>query len=193
MNAWLWSILHPTFMDGAMPIVCLPETIKGRNLLWRQLIIKTIRSDPEWQNGEYNKQPYGLFASWPYARMLLDGVPHLQKIVSDVDSAATFIDISLNEAKSKDANDLIYVLDASKDYHPESQLEKIQTKIFALDFTDDQLDPIELNTLTKLIKDVKNGRAVIQQGTNQSYGHLTMAHPSLWSQHVNEFIRFVEE
>ncbi len=68
-------IVHPTFMDGVMPIVSLPEKIKGRNLLWRQIIVKAIRSDPEWQNGEYSKQPYGLFASWPFARMLLDGSP----------------------------------------------------------------------------------------------------------------------
>jgi homoserine O-acetyltransferase len=193
MHAWLWSILHPTFMDGVMPIVCLPEKVKGRNLLWRQLVVRAIRSDPEWQNGEYSKQPYGLAASWPFARMLLDGVPHMQNIVSDVNSAGKFIDTAINEAKTKDANDLIYILEASTDYDPESELESIQTKIFALDFTDDQLDPIELNTLNRLIKQVKKGRTVIQQGTNQSYGHLTMAHPHLWSQQVSDFIRFVEE
>jgi TRAP-type mannitol/chloroaromatic compound transport system permease small subunit len=66
-----------------------------------------------WQSGEYSKQPYGLFASWPFARMILDGVPHMKNIVSDVNSAATFIDIGLNEAKTKDANDLIYILEAS--------------------------------------------------------------------------------
>ncbi len=76
--------------------------------------------------------------------------PHLQNIVSDLNSAAVFIDIGLNEAKTKDANDIMYVLEASADYDPESRLENIQTKVFALDFTDDQLDPIELNTLNRL-------------------------------------------
>ena len=193
MHTWLWSILHPTFMDGIMPIVCLPEKVKGRNLLWRQLVVKAIRNDPSWQNGQYAKQPYGLLASWPFARMLLDGVPHMQSIVFDEDSAAAFIDKSLDETKTKDANDLIYVLEASKDYNPEPSLDKIQAKVFALDFTDDQFDPIELHTLNRLIKQVKNSRVVIQQGTDQSFGHLTMAHPHLWSQQVLEFIRFVEE
>lgn len=193
MHGWLWSILHPTFMDGVMPVVCLPEKIKGRNLIWRQLVVKAIRNDPDWQNGNYDKQPYGLFASLPFARMLLDGVPHMQKIVFDMNSAAVFIDSAINEAKSIDANDLIYTLEASADYNPETQLENIQTKIFALDFTDDQLDPIELNALNRLIKNVKHGRAIIQKGNDDSYGHLTMAHPHLWSQQVNEFIKFVEE
>jgi homoserine O-acetyltransferase len=156
------------------------------------MVVKAIRDDPEWKNGDYTKQPYGLLASWPFARMLLDGVPHLQSIVTDLNSSNAFINKSLNETIGKDANDMMYVLEASKDYDPEPKLENIRTKVYALDFTDDQLDPIELNTLNRLITRVKNGRAVIQQGTDQSYGHLTMAHPSLWSQHVAEFIRFVE-
>jgi homoserine O-acetyltransferase/O-succinyltransferase len=192
MHAWLWSILYPAFMDGAMPIVSLPERVKGRNLLWRQLVIKAIRNDPGWQEGNYTKQPYSLFASWPFARMLLDGVPHMQRIVTDGKTAAAFIHEGINEAAVKDANDLIYTLEASADYDPEPQLKSIETKVFALDFTDDQLDPIELGTLQRLIKQVKNGRAVIQQGTNESYGHLTMAHPNLWSKQVEEFIHFVE-
>lgn len=193
MHAWLWSTLHPTFMDGIMPIVCLPEKVKGRNLLWRQMVVKAIRNDPDWQNGNYYKQPSSLFASWPFARMLLDGVPHMESTVLDATSAATFIDMALNEAKTKDANNLIYVLEASKDYNPQPHLETIQTKVFALDFTDDQLDPAELNALNPLIKKVKHGRAVIQKGTDHSYGHLTMAHPDLWSEQVDTFIRFVEK
>lgn len=193
MHAWLWSIYYPTFMDGVMPVVCLPEKVKGRNLAWRQLVVNAIRNDPGWQNGQYHTQPYGLFASWPFARMLLDGVPHMQNTILDVNSAATFIDKALEEAKIKDANDLIYVLEASKDYDPEPHLGAIQAKVFALDFTDDQLDPIELNTLNRLIKQVKNGRAVIKKGTDQSFGHLTMAHPGLWSEQVYDFVRFVEE
>jgi homoserine O-acetyltransferase len=192
MHAWLWSILHPTFMDGIMPIVCVPAKVKGRNLLWRQMIVKAIRTDPSWYEGNYTQQPYGLYASWPFARMLLDGVQHMQSIVTDTSSAATFINDSLSEAEKKDANNLVYVLEASEDYDPEPSLETIQTKVFALDFTDDQLDPIELNTLNRLIKRVKRGRVVIQEGTDHSYGHLTMAHPSLWSQHVVDFIRFVD-
>ncbi len=192
MHAWLWSVLHPAFMDGIMPIVCLPEKVKGRNLLWRQMVAKAIYSDPEWQNGLYTKQPYGLYASWPFARMLLDGVPHLQTIATDTTSADSFIADSLKEIAQKDANDLLYVLEASYDYNPEPDLEKIQTKVFALDFTDDQLDPVELGSLKRLIKKVKYGQAVIQPGTDHSYGHLTMAYPNLWSQQVADFVRFTE-
>lgn len=191
MQTWLWTILYPTFMDGAMTIVCLPEKVKGRNLLWRQLIVNAIRNDPEWKNGEYVSQPYSLIASWPFAKMLLDGVPHMQALVTDVEKATTFINEGIGDARKKDANDLLYILKASEDYNPEPNLENIQTKVFALDFTDDQLDPVELGTLNRLIKRVKNGKAVIQDGNDQTYGHMTMAHPHLWSSQVADFIQFV--
>jgi homoserine O-acetyltransferase/O-succinyltransferase len=40
---------------------------------------------------------------------------------------------------------------------------------------------------------VPTGRYVVQPGTADSYGHLTMAHPELWSQHVDTFMRWLQE
>jgi len=193
MHTWLWSINYPTFMDGIMPIVSLPTKITGRNLLWRQAIISAIKSDPEWRNGKYTKQPYSLMATWPFARTLLDGVPHLAYIVNNTASAISFIEEAQLEAAKKDANDLIYVLNASRDYDPETHLKTIQTQVFALDFTDDQLDPFQLEVLPDLIKQVKHGKAVIQEGSKNSYGHLTMAHPDLWEDQVKTFLLQIQK
>jgi hypothetical protein len=33
------------------------------------------------------------------------------------------------------------------------------------------------------------GRFIVQAGSAESFGHLTMAHPELWSEHVAEFMR----
>lgn len=191
MHAWLWSELHSTFMDGVMPIVSLPTKVTGRNLIWRQLIIEAIKNDPQWNKGKYKQQPYSLRATWPIARMLLDGVPHLANVIKDESEAASFIQDAANEASKKDANDLVYVLAASKDYDPEPSLGNIRTKVIALNFTDDQLNPDELHVLQDLIKHVKQGRAVIQDGTPTSYGHFTMAHPELWAHQVSDFILFL--
>src|SRR5713101_3436194 len=60
MHTWLWAETHPDFMDALMPLACLPTQISGRNRLWRRLIIDAIRTDPGWQNGEYQTQPHGL-------------------------------------------------------------------------------------------------------------------------------------
>lgn len=192
MHAWLWSEKFPNEMDGIMPIVSLPKHVEGRNLIWRQIIVQAIKNDPEWKNGNYDKQPYALTATWPFMKMLLNGVPHLEKIIPDRSAALNFIS-EANQSREIDANDLLYALSASNDYAPENNLTSIQAKVYALDFSDDQLNPPELETLTRLIKQVRQGKAVIQAATPNSFGHLTMAHPELWAEHVKTFIQFVDQ
>jgi homoserine O-acetyltransferase len=55
------------------------------------------------------------------------------------------------------------------------------------------LDPNEFHTLETLIKNVKNGRTDIQDGTPYSYGHMTMAHPELWADQVTQFLHFINQ
>jgi hypothetical protein len=38
---------------------------------------------------------------------------------------------------------------------------------------------------------VAGGFAASQPGSETSFGHLTMAHPELWAQHVGEFMRWL--
>ncbi len=192
MHAWLWAERYPHFMDGAMPIVSLPKAVTGRNLLWRQMIAQAIKNDPKWEQGSNPGPLQNFLSAWPFARMLLDGVPHLHHEISTPTKALEFIQEASNEAFKKEAIDVLYVLEASADYDPEPSLDKITTKVFALDFTDDQLDPIELNILPTLIQRVKNGRAVTQKGNASSFGHLTMAHPKLWAYQLEVFISWLD-
>jgi hypothetical protein len=67
----------------------------------------------------------------------------------------------------------------------------IRTKLFALNFSDDEFNPDELHILQKLMPEVKNGLYVVQQGTSTSFGHLTMAHPELWADHVASFMNWL--
>src|SRR5436190_16472886 len=60
MHAWMWAGNHPESMDALLPIACLPAPIAGRNRMERRLIVDAIRNDPEWQAGDYARQPQGL-------------------------------------------------------------------------------------------------------------------------------------
>src|SRR5256714_1602443 len=60
MHTWLWGESHPDFMDALLPLASLPTQISGRNRIWRRTIIDAIRTDPDWQNGDYQSQPHGL-------------------------------------------------------------------------------------------------------------------------------------
>jgi homoserine O-acetyltransferase len=58
-----------------------------------------------------------------------------------------------------------------------------------LDFADDEFNPVELRVLEELMPRVRDGRFIVQPASEESLGHLTMAHPELWSEHVAEFMR----
>src|SRR5205085_4301765 len=63
MHSWVWGETYPDFMDALMPLASNPVPIAGRNRVIRKMMTDSIRSDPEWQNGDYTKQPHGLVAA----------------------------------------------------------------------------------------------------------------------------------
>jgi hypothetical protein len=63
-----------------------------------------------------------------------------------------------------------------------------QDKGVALNFSDDEFNPAQLHVLDRLMPKVPHGRFIVQEGSESSLGHLTMAHPDLWFQHVGEFM-----
>ena len=123
--------------------------------------------------------------------MMIDGVPHLQATIPDGRAADRFVEEASQQAAKIDANDILYSLASSSDYDPEPALSSIRTRVFALNFTDDESNPDELHILENLVPKLSRGRFIVQQGTESSLGHLTMAHPELWAQHVGEFMQWL--
>ncbi len=35
-------------MDALVPVACMPVQISGRNLLWREIVLRAIHDDPDW-------------------------------------------------------------------------------------------------------------------------------------------------
>ncbi len=156
------------------------------------MAIAEIRSDPEWQRGDYTKPPLGFTQASLLLRMMIDGVPHLQAAIPDTKAAEEYMATIVKQNAQADPNDLLYSLESSADYDPEPGLSKIKAKVFALNFSDDEFNPDVLQILQTRMKLVNNGQYAVQQGSPQSYGHLTMAHPALWADHVRDFMRWAE-
>jgi homoserine O-acetyltransferase len=192
MNAWQWAEAYPDNVKAIMPVVALPVPISGRNLLWRRIVIADIRNDPDWQRGDYVKPPLGFEEGFQVLRMMIDGVPHLQEVVNNTKAAENFMAAAATQNAQSDPNDLLYSLEASQDYDPEPGLATIKAKVYALNFSDDEFNPDGLGLLQSRMKLVKNGSYVVQTGSPDSFGHLTMAHPSLWAARVREFMNSLE-
>ena len=64
-----------------------------------------------------------------------------------------------NHLKTGDANDVLYALEASRDYDPGSNLEKIRASLLAINFADDLINPPELGILEREIKRLRQEAA----------------------------------
>jgi len=193
MHTWLWGEMHPDFMDALMPLASLPTQISGRNRVWRRMIIDDIRTDPEWQDGEYKSQPHGLRLAAETLFFMGNNPVQRQKEAPTLVRADEMLDRSINNSmKTMDANDVLYALDASRDYDPGPDLEKIQAPLLAINFADDLINPPELRVLEREIKRVKHGKAIVMPATDQTRGHGTHTMASVWKQHLAKFLKKTE-
>jgi homoserine O-acetyltransferase len=186
-HTWMWGEQFPDMTGALLPIGCLPAPISGRNAVWRKVIAQSIRTDPEWRNGDYTEQPHGLTSMLPLMQMMLEGVPQLQTMIANTGQAEAFVQKIVTAAPSRDANDIMYSLESSADYNPH-HLERIKAKLFALNFEDDEINPVELNILPPAIKRVKNGSFYNVPTSLNTHGHSSIARPELWSAKVAEFL-----
>src|SRR2546421_13116528 len=82
--------------------------------------------------------------------------------------------------KTGDANDVLYALEASRDYDPGLELEKIRAPLLAINFADDLINPPELGILEREIKRVPHGRALLIPLSEKTRGHGSHTVSALW-------------
>jgi homoserine O-acetyltransferase/O-succinyltransferase len=191
MHTWLWGETHPDFMDALMPLASLPTQISGRNRGWRRIIIDAIRNDPAWNGGEYKTQPPSLRAA---AEMLwfMSSNPILrQKEAATLAKTDEVLDKFVEQiVKADDANDVLYALEASRDYDPGPNLEKIRAPLLAINSADDLINPPELGILEREIKRVPHGRAIVIPLSDETRGHGSHTIAALWK---NELVKLLKE
>ena len=182
MHTWIWAQKHPGFMDVAVPMASLPSQMSGRNWMLRRLLVESIRQDPEWQGGNYTRQPRSLqFASVFFATATNGGNQGLFKLAPTREKADALLERRLTQPFAGDANDHLYQWDASRDYNPEAGLERIEAALLAINSADDERNPPELGLLDAAIKRVKNGRALVIPGSPDTVGHGTAVRAKAWA------------
>jgi len=189
MHTWIWGEKYPDFMDGLVPLASVPTEIAGRNRVMRKMIIDDIRNDPEWRGGEYASQPRGLAAAIQI--LLLMGSSPLQwhKTAPTRDSADNFLAEQMSRRlAAADANDMLYQFDASREYDPAPELDKVSAPVLAINSADDLINPPELGLMERLMPHVRRGRYLLLPTTDQTRGHGTHSLPILWQKYLQKFL-----
>jgi homoserine O-acetyltransferase len=190
MHSWLWGEQHPDFMDALMPLASQPVEIAGRNRMWRRTVLNSILNDPDWNNGNYTSQPPALTTATAML-VIVGGSPlYMQEQTPTRVQADDELEKQVaTRSKSLDANDVLYSVDASRNYNPEPQLEKIIAPLTAINSADDFINPPELKLIDKDIHRVKNGKYVLLPITEQTRGHGTHSLPAIWQGELAELLK----
>jgi homoserine O-acetyltransferase/O-succinyltransferase len=189
MHAWLWGEQHPDMVDNLFPLVCMPTAITGFNRLWRDLAIYLITSDPDYQNGNYQSE-HGLNKAIAMFELVIDAASLVQANAPDRDVADTLFKVWMGDATPKhDATDLVYALDASRNYNPEANLERIRARVIAVNAADDFISNTDVEVMGALMKRVKRARFVLLPENAGAHGHSSGGDPSLWKQYLAELMR----
>jgi homoserine O-acetyltransferase/O-succinyltransferase len=191
MHSWMWGETYPDFMDALMPLACQPVQIAGRNRIWRKMTMDAVRNDPEWKNGEYTAEPRCAVQVVLDFLLMAGSAPlQMQKNYPTHEAADKYLDeFMATRGKGLDANDFLYAVDASRNYDPSAQLDKIKAPVMFVNSADDFINPPELGIAEREIKKVKNGKFVLLPITDLTRGHGTHTWAVNWQQYLAELLR----
>jgi homoserine O-acetyltransferase len=190
MHAWVWGERYPGFMDGLVPLASVPMQIAGRNRVLRKMILDDIRTDPEWHEGNYERQPRGLKAAVQILLLMTSSPLQWHGAAPTRDAADRFLEEQMRtRLASADANDVVYAFDASRNYDPSAALERIRVPVLAINSADDLVNPPELGLMERLMTRVRQGRYVLLPITKETRGHGTHSYPAIWQKYLEGFLQ----
>jgi len=190
MHSFVWGETYPDFMDTLMPLACLPVQIAGRNRIFRKMVMDAIRNDPQWKGGEYTTEPEQALRTVLDLLWIAGSAPlYAQKTHPTRDAADKYLDDYFRPRfAGMDANDTLYAFNASRNYDPSPQLEKIIAPVMYINSADDFINPPELGIAEREIKRVKNARFVLIPISDETRGHGTHTKAVMWKQYLAELL-----
>jgi homoserine O-acetyltransferase/O-succinyltransferase len=191
MHAFVWGETYPTFMDALMPMACLPVQIAGRNRVWRKMLMDAIRNDPDWKDGDYKEEPSQALRTAQSLLVIAGSAPVLmQKNLPTRDAADRYVADSVEgRFAALDANDLLYQVNASRNYDPSPRVETIAAPVLWINSADDFINPPELGIAERESKRLKKGTFVLLPISENTHGHGTHTWAVAWREYLEQILQ----
>lgn len=195
MHGFVWAQSHPEMLQAAMPMACLPTEIAGHNRMWRHLAVEGIKADPAWRNGDYEVQPaQGLRTAVSLLQIAGFSPLQLQQAYGGRAAAEAYIDERMvRDLPSRDANDLIYQLQASRSYNPLPRLEAIRTPMTWINSADDFINPPGYGIAEAAAARMPSVRYRLIPASAETRGHGTHTWARFWKQDLLDLLARTEE
>ena len=190
MQAWLWGEKYPAYMDALVPMASQPTAMAARNWMLRRILVESIRRDPEYNNGDYTKQPGSLKLANVFFGIATAGGPlNFQKQAPTNALANNIVDARLAAPSPPDANDFIWQWASSADFDAAPNLDKIEAHLLLINAADDERNPPETGVTEVAMKRVKNGKIFLIPASEQTSGHATTGNAKFYARQLQDFLK----
>ena len=194
MHGFVWAESHPDMVRAIMPMACLPTEIAGHNRMWRRMAVEGIRRDPAWAEGNYTSEPVqGLRTAVSLLQVAGFAPLYLQRAYPTRESAEAYIVERVErDIGTRDANDLIYQLEASRSYNPLPDLERIRTPITWVNSADDFINPPDYGIAEAAARRMPTVRYVLIPASAETRGHGTHTWARFWQAELVDLLHRTE-
>jgi homoserine O-acetyltransferase len=192
MQSFVWGETYPDFMDALAPFACLPVQIAGRNRVMRYMSIQAIKQDPAWMGGAYKEEPaQGLRLADTLLFVMGSSPLQMQKNYPTREAAEQFAD-KYWARPTPDANNMIYYIDASRNYDPSMRLGEIKVPVLWINSADDYINPPELGIAEKMVKRMPHAQFILIPISDATRGHGTHTMAAVWKDDLAVFMQNTE-
>jgi len=194
MQSFVWGETYPTFMQALAPFACEPVELAGRNRMMRYMAIQAIKQDPAWMGGEYKTEPVQGLRTANEMLLVMGSSPlQMQKNYPTRALAEKYVDDYLARTMAHtDANNMMYYINASRNYNPEPKLETITAPVLWINSADDYINPPELGIPQQMVKRMPHAKFILIPISDATRGHGTHTVAAIWKDYLAEFMRETE-
>lgn len=189
MCTWNWVTMYPGYMTGAIPMAATPAPMSSRDWIMRKMVIDSIKNDPDWKNGFYEKQPEQFQTVLNYYNIATNGGDIAWQVLAyNTERTEEILNNRLQQRVTMDANDLLYQFDAARTFDPTIDLKEIKARILAINSADDERNPPSTNLMDKIIKKIPNAKYYLIPANIKTSGHGTTMTVDLWKKQLVDFL-----
>ena len=194
MQAFVWGETYPGFAQALAPFACEPVELAGRNRMMRYMAIQAIKQDPAWMGGEYKSEPVqGRRTANEMLLIMGSSALQMQKNYPTRAAAEKYVDDYLARTMANtDANDMIYYLNASRNYNPAPKLSTIQVPVLWVNSADDFINPPDVGIVERTVKQMPKAKFILIPTSDATRGHGTHTVAAIWKDYLAEFMRETE-
>jgi homoserine O-acetyltransferase len=192
MMGFQFGIDYPGAARAIMPLACNTVPLAGRNRLWRALAIDAIKADPDWQGGNYTRQPVNGPKVGVALQIMASSAPvrmQAQWPTREASDAAAVTLMAAGMANSADANDRIYQLEASRNYNPSPRLAQITVPLTWINSADDFINPPGLDLAEPDAARMPRGKFVLIPESAETRGHSTHTWANFWKDELIDLLK----